>query len=121
MQPDKDLLKQFSQNTLNNQIDEDEDSSEDEDYVCDKESGEETGRFGLAKKVWKKYEIIFWNCCFIKDGSNSSSSESNDSSDEETKTLSEESEPEKPTTSGLNGGSQQSSKNISKLYQLFKS
>lgn len=43
MQPDKDLLKKFSQNTLNNQIDnDDEDSSEDEDYVCENES--EMGR-----------------------------------------------------------------------------
>lgn len=41
MQPDKDLLKKFSQNTLNDQLD-DEDSSEDEDYVCGKS---ETGMF----------------------------------------------------------------------------
>lgn len=57
MQPDKDLLKQFSQNTLNNQLDEDEDSSEDEDYVCEKESGEETGRF--LQNMFVKYEMIF--------------------------------------------------------------
>lgn len=35
MQPDKDLLKKLTTNTLNNQLD-DSESSEDEDYVCEK-------------------------------------------------------------------------------------